>query len=231
MGKEQVESLERGLAGGGIDVPGTEPGEVGPAEPESGPEADDGQSWLGDSAAQRLTDSGSESNLEAGLDDELTEPGEAGPAEPATDAPSASPGELAGDFGGLTGDVGQAAGTVERGVAGDLSQVSGDVASAAGTAGSAERVVAGDAGRAMHDVGTATGDMAERAGQVAESLLPAGGARGDGPQPGESSRPRVEPGLAHDDTEPRPAPAGADSPGLRLESPQVPEPAPRSQPR
>jgi hypothetical protein len=234
MGSEQVESLERGLVGEGLDVPGIEPGELGPAEPESSPEADARQSWLGDSAAREPADSGSE-RLEAGLGGELMEPGEAGPAEPAEDALPGDPGQLASDLGGLPGDLGQAAGTVERGLSGDLGQASGDVTGLAGAAGSAERVVSRDAGKATGSAESAGKDvaegMAERAGKVAESLLPGGDATGTGPQPGESSRPRVEPGLAHDDTQARPARSGVEAPGLRLDTPRAPEQAPRSQPR
>ncbi|HTU72690.1 MAG TPA: hypothetical protein VMG38_04150 [Trebonia sp.] len=203
MGSEQAQSLERGLGGAEIDLAGIEPGELGPAEPQSSPEADAGPPWPGDPAGARQQDSGGETG-EAGPDGELTElaePGEAGPAEPATDGLPAVPAELAGDLGGLPGDLGQAAGTLEHGLSGDLGQVSGDVAGAVGTAVSAERVARGDAGKAARAAGSAAGDMAQRAGQMAESLLPGGDA------------------------------TGTDAPGLRLESPQVPPQAPRSSPR
>ena len=93
MGQELVESLERGLAGGDFAVSGIEPGELGPAEPESGPEADAGQPWPGESAAGQLLEAGSES-LGAGFGGEIPEPGELGPAELATDALAGSLGQL-----------------------------------------------------------------------------------------------------------------------------------------
>ena len=81
----------------------------------------------------------------------------------------------------------------------------------------------------------AAGGIAERAGQMAGSILPGGDATPAGPGPGEPGGPRVEPGLAHDDTRAKPAQPGADAPGhqpgLRLDTPQAPEQAPRSQPR
>ena len=227
MGQERVQSPEREGAGGGLEVPGVEPGELGPAEPESSPQAADAvQSVLGDSAAQHLAEPGSE-RLGADIGGEGPEPGEAGPAEPATDA-------LPGELGQFPGDLGQAAGSVERSVSGDLGQVTGDVREVIGTAGSAERVVSGDAGKAMGSAESAGKGIAERAGQVAESILPGGDAPTHGHQ-AEEPGPRVEPGLAHDDTEAKPAQSGAEAPGqqpgLRLDTPQAPEQAPRSQPR
>ncbi|HUN36475.1 MAG TPA: hypothetical protein VMU95_31150 [Trebonia sp.] len=233
MGQEQIRSLERQGAEGGIELPAIEPGELGPAEPESesGPQATEaGPSWAGDSAAgdsaagdpaaTDLAEAGAE-RLAAGLERDDLEPGEAGPAE-------AGPEELPG---GLS-DLGQAPGSVERSVSSDLGQASGDAAGAAESAGAAERIAAGDAGAAMHAAGVAGEGIADRAGQMAESILP-GGDAGPG-HPAEQPGPRVEPGLAHDDTEAKPAP-GADAPGhqqgLRLDTPQAPEPAPRSQPR
>jgi hypothetical protein len=272
MGLEQVESLERGLAGEGRDI-GVEAGELGPAEPEAGPEAESGQPWGSDSAGQRPADWGSES-LQADLEGEITEPGEAGPAEPAPEALPDDPGQLGDDFGAIPADLGHAAGTVERGLSGDLGQATGDVSAVIGSAGSAERVasrgageamssvestgkgvaehmagdaagavrsagsaervMATDAGHAMESVATTGSDIAERAGQMAESILPGGDAPPAGPQPGESG-PRVEPGLAHDDTQAKPARSGTEAPGdqggLRLDLPQAPDQAPRSQPR
>jgi hypothetical protein len=278
MGLEQVESLERGLAGAGRDVAGTEAGEVGPADPEAGLEAD---AWLSDSAGQRPADWGGES-LQADLADEITEPGEAGPAEAAREALPDDPGPVAGDFGAIPGDLGQAAGSVERGLSGDLGQATGDISAAIGSAGSAERVastgagdamrsvestgkgvaegmatgaagaarsagsagriMAADAGHAMESVAATGSDIAGRAGQLAESILPGGDATGagrepgeSGPQPAEPAGPRIEPGLAHDDTQAKPARSGPEAPGdqggLRLDLPQAPDLSPRSQPR
>jgi hypothetical protein len=182
MGQEQAESLERSSAGGGLELPGVEAGELGPAEPESSPEADAGQPWPGDSAAPRLMEPGSES-LGAGFGGEILEPGEAGPAEPATDA-------LPGPLGQFPEDLGQAAGAVERGFGGDLGQVAGDAAGLAKTAATGTRVAAGDASAATQAAGMAASDLAGRAGEAAESVLPGGDATPQAPEQAPRAQPR-----------------------------------------
>jgi hypothetical protein len=231
IGQEQGQTPELGGAGGGLEVPGTEPGEAGPAGLESLLEAAAGVGdafGLASSAVHLISESAGDAmqigevgeSLGAGLGGAL-EAGEAGPAGSSLEAFM---------------DIGQAAGHAEERVSGDAREAIGAVGAAGGAV--AERVT-GDVSEAVGAVGSAGGAVADRVtGDVSEAVgavgaigrAVAGDAGAAAELVGTAGKAVFE--KAGEMVESRPAGAGDETPpdqqaGLRVEAPRVPEQAPR----